>query len=192
MLQVNNNAVSTPILKLCGLIPSFQGILISALFNVWGKKIHPFYIEINVSTDQISGVGFPTRMTSNTGAIHIDNSSSSLSEKCKKFRFITCAKLSWCGRQAKIGKSEVVHWVSDRNTMNTSVLVSDPWCTHTACDTYCWLWWYSSWLEEMLSYSLLALQRVSSRICVISRIQSRLYHDLNLNQWSYGTTTCSL
>lgn len=94
MFQVNNNAVSTPILKFCGLIPSLQSILISALFKVLGKKLQPFYMEINVSTDQISGVGLPTGMTSNTGAIHIDNSPSSLSEKCKKFRFITCAKLS--------------------------------------------------------------------------------------------------
>lgn len=172
MLQVDCNAVSTSILKLWGLIPSLQSILISALFNVLEKKNHAFNMEINVSTDQISGVCLPTGMTSNTGAIHIDNSSSSLSEKCKKFRFISCAKLSWCGKQVKIDKSQIVHWVSDRNIMNTSVLVSDPWCTHTACDTYCWLQWYSSWLEEMLSYSLLALRRISSIICIISRIQN--------------------
>lgn len=137
----------------------------------WKKtKNHAFNTEINVNTAQISGVGLPTGMTTNTSAIHIDNSSSNPSEKCKKFRFIICAKLSCCGRQAKINKSEIVHWVSDRNTMNTSVLVSDPWCTHIACDTYCWLQWYSSRLEGILSYSLLALQRVSSRTCVISRV----------------------
>lgn len=94
--------------------------------------------------------------------------------------------MSWCGKQDKTGKSEIVHWISDRNIMNTSVLMSDPWCTHTACDTYCWLQWYSSWLEEMLSYSLLALQRVSSRICIISRIQSCPYHDLKSTKlWNH-------
>lgn len=191
MLQVDCNAISTSILKFWGLIPSLQSILISALFNVL-RTNHAFNVEINVSTDQISGVGLPTGTTSNTGAIHTNNSSSSLSDKCKKFRFITCAKLSWCGKQAKIDKSEIVHWVSDRNIMNTSVLVSDPWCSHTACDTYCWLQWYSSWLKEMLSHSLLALQRISWRICIISRIQSCPYHDLTLNQQSYRTTTCSL
>lgn len=84
MLQVDCNAVSTSILKFWGLIPSLQSILISALFNVLETN-HAFNMEINVSTDQISGVGLPTGTTSNTGAIHIDNSSSSLSDKRKKF-----------------------------------------------------------------------------------------------------------
>lgn len=185
---MDNNAISTSILKLWGLIPSLQRILISALFNVLKKKSR--FQHGDKCQHWSNQWCWPSNRNDLKYCCHTPQVV--CQKNVRNLGLSPVAKLSWCGKQAKIGKSEIVHWVSDRNVMNTSVLVSDPWCTHTVFGTYCWLHWYSSCLEEMLSYSLLALQRISSRICIISRIQSHPYHDLNLNQRSYGSTTCSL